>query len=70
MVPGLYLSVRLVCILFATDMAFILLPVIELSESNMSPTIGMFLDHSNHWRILIDFSMIALIRRIIYGAFV
>lgn len=46
--------------LFATDLSFISLPAIELSEGNTLLTASMFLDHFNHWRVLIDLSMIGL----------
>jgi MFS family permease len=46
--------------LFATDLSFISLPAIEFSEGNTLLTAGMFLDHFNHWRVLIDLSMIGL----------
>lgn len=46
--------------LFATDLSFISLPEIEFSEGNTLLTAGMFLDHFNHWRVLIDLSIIGL----------
>ena len=46
--------------LFATDLSLISLPEIEFSEGNTLLTAGMFLDHFNHWRVLIDLSMIGL----------
>ena len=46
--------------LFATDLSFIPLPEIEFSGANTLLTAGMFLEYFNHWRILIDLSMIGL----------
>ena len=46
--------------LFATDLSFISLPEIEFLEGNSLLTAGMFLEHFNHWRVLIDLSMIGL----------
>lgn len=46
--------------LFATDLSFISLPAIELTEGNTLLTAGMFLEHVSHWRVLVDLSMIGL----------
>jgi MFS family permease len=46
--------------LFATDLSFISLPEIEFTEANTLLTAAMFLEHFNHWRVLIDLSMIGL----------
>ena len=46
--------------MFATDLSFISLPEIELSEGNALLTAGVFLEHFNHWRVLIDLSLIGL----------
>lgn len=50
-------AIGLTC--FATDLSFISLPDMKLSEGELI-TAGMFLQHFNHWHVLIDLSMIGL----------
>ena len=45
--------------LFATDLAFISLPDMKLSEGELL-TAGIFLQHFNHWHVLIDLIMIGV----------
>ncbi len=46
--------------IFAADLSLISLPDIKLSEGNMILTADIFLQYFNHWRVLIDLSMIGL----------
>jgi len=51
-------AIGLTC--FAADLSFIPLPDIVLSEDHQLLTAGMFLQYFNHWRVLIDLSLIGL----------
>lgn len=46
--------------LFATDLSLISLPEIKFLDGHAFLTAAMFLEHSSHWRVLIDLSMIGL----------
>ena len=46
--------------LFAADLSFISLPEVKFSEGNTLLTASMFLEHFNHWRVLLDLSLIGL----------
>ncbi len=46
--------------LFAIDLSFISLPELEFSEGDTLLTASMFLEHFNHWRTLLDLSLIGL----------
>jgi MFS family permease len=50
-------AIGLTC--FATDLSFISLPDMNLSEGELL-TAGMFLQHFNHWHVLFDLIMIGL----------
>jgi len=50
-------AIGLTC--FATDLSFISLPDMKLLEGELL-TAGMFLQHFNHWRVLIDLIMIGV----------
>jgi hypothetical protein len=50
-------AIGLTC--FATDLSFISLPDMNLSEGELL-TAGMFLPHFNHWHVLFDLIMIGL----------
>ena len=50
-------AIGLTC--FATDLSFISLPDMKLSEGELL-TAGMFLQYFNHWRVLVDLSLIGL----------
>jgi MFS family permease len=50
-------AIGLTC--FATDLCFISLPDMKLSEGELL-TAGMFLQHFNHWHVLIDLIMIGM----------
>ena len=50
-------AIGLTC--FAADLSFISLPDIKLYDGELL-TAGMFLQYFNHWRVLIDLSMIGL----------
>ncbi len=46
--------------LFATDLSFIPLPEILVLDGHTTLTAVMFLEYFNHWRVLLDLSMIGL----------
>jgi len=50
-------AIGLTC--FATDLSFISLPDMKLSEGELL-TAGMFLQHFNHWHVLIDLILIGM----------
>jgi len=50
-------AIGLTC--FATDLSFISLPDMNLAEGELM-TAGMFLQHFNHWHVLLDLIMIGL----------
>jgi MFS family permease len=50
-------AIGLTC--FATDLSFISLPDMQLSEGELL-TAGIFLQHFNHWHVLIDLILIGM----------